>query len=197
MGLVGKELLSRRLKWNSVISLVAIRIDSVLLWLIINQVFNCCCGAWSAMSVDVLRPERANTWKVNKFLSTWVNLFFCSFVLGAIPTQSTLPLDVLNYNLRYNKKKNSLPTWCSVCHVLVERVVDPHDGVIYTRFSWNREFLSFNVILNKNIYHYTKNNKDAWLGHSMEHCTQTSHKHQPIVSWWRKSKLEKQRVQRL
>lgn len=134
------------------------------------------------MPVGVLRPEKAGiTARLTNFYQHWVNLFFCSFVLGAIPTPSIFPLAVLNSNLRYNKKKNSLPTWCSICHVLVEGVVDPYDGVIYTRFSWNRELLPFNVILNKNIYHYTKNNEDAWLGHSVEHCTQTSHKHQPIV----------------
>lgn len=102
---------------------------------------------------------------------------FLFFPIRCYFTQSILSLGVLNYNLRYNKKKkeNRLPTACSICHVLVEGAVDPHNGVVYTLFSRNLEFSSFNVILNKNIYHYTKNKKYAWLGHSMEHCTQTSH----------------------
>lgn len=165
----------------------------------LRRIVTCCWSIWSAVTVDILRPgRRGKNCKIKEFLSTWISLFFCSFVSDVIPTQSILSLEVFEFqDITKRKKKSSLPTPCSICHVLVEGAVDPYNGVINAHFSWNQKFLSFNVILNKNIYHHAKNNKYAWQGYSMEQCTQTSHNHQPNVHWRRKSKLEKQKVQRL
>lgn len=82
-GLEGKELLSRRLKRNTIISLVAISTDSVMLRLIVNQVIvsvvfdqRCLLIFWNL--------EGWKCFKVKEFLSTWVSLLFCSFLFDAI-----------------------------------------------------------------------------------------------------------------
>lgn len=67
-------------------------------------------------------------------------------------------LYIFNYNLRYRNKvkkkiESGLPTTGSICHILVKGAVDPHYGVIHTCFSWDTEFLYFNVMFNKNISH--------------------------------------------